>query len=147
MPSRREKLIAAFKVFDADNSGSLSVDEFKKVLQRDKGSHLEMTDEDVKELLETFDENEDGTLSVDEFCEAMVSMSMAEELVAKGFRPDYTHADPSVTRAFPFPSSPSMQADATYPLHHAARAGIYSNHKKRIAHSYAKPSPLADSVV
>ena len=71
MGERREQLKAAFATFDADGSGSLSLAEFTAILKRNTDQNLEMSDEDIKELLETFDENEDGVLQIDEFIEAM----------------------------------------------------------------------------
>ena len=71
MGKRREQLKAAFATFDADGSGSLSLAEFTAILKRNTDQNLEMSDEDIKELLETFDENEDGVLQIDEFIEAM----------------------------------------------------------------------------
>ena len=71
MGKRRQKLEAAFRLFDKDNSGTLSCDEFKAVLQRNVEGGLAMSDEDIQELLETFDKNEDGVLQISEFIDAM----------------------------------------------------------------------------
>jgi hypothetical protein len=48
-----------------------SLSEFKQILQRNTDNHLDMSDEDIQELLETFDENEDGVLQISEFIDAM----------------------------------------------------------------------------
>ena len=40
-------------------------------MKRNTGDHLDMSDEDITELMETFDDNEDGQLQIEEFIEAM----------------------------------------------------------------------------
>ena len=55
--AQRERLVAAFKKFDADGADSLSKDELKSILTR-PGGGAAMSDEDIGEFFELFDENE-----------------------------------------------------------------------------------------
>lgn len=63
----QEKLEAAFKMFDKDNSGLISVDEIKQVLSF--GKHLD--DSVVQTIVKQVDENGDGEISFDEFSKMM----------------------------------------------------------------------------
>ena len=56
----------AFRVFDRDGSGALSVDELKLVLKRPGGGHP-LSDEEVAKIIETWDLNGDGMLQFEEF--------------------------------------------------------------------------------
>ena len=58
-----EKLHQAFRVYDKDDSGSISVDEIRETLGVGKRISLEAWDEIVKEV----DANGDGEVSFDEF--------------------------------------------------------------------------------
>jgi len=59
----REALLAAFCFFDADNSGKISLEELKCILQRQP----QITSQDCQSILDQFDVNEDGGLDLDEF--------------------------------------------------------------------------------
>ena len=58
----------AFKTFDKDGSGSLSVAELQAVLTR-PGGGAPLTLEEVAELIAEFDQNDDGELQYEEFAE------------------------------------------------------------------------------
>ena len=51
-----EKLVSAFKIFDTDNSGTISPDEIKSVL----GTAGNLSDEAVQSIIKQVDENGDG---------------------------------------------------------------------------------------
>ena len=75
MPSKAE-MAAAFKVFDADADGSISVAELKAILTRPVGSGPpKLTDTQVEQFMKRFDTDGDGVLSVDEFAEAFMSIT------------------------------------------------------------------------
>ena len=64
----RDKLIATFKMFDIDNSGSISVDEVKMIL----GVGKKFSDTVWEQVISEVDQNKDGQISFDEF-EKMMS--------------------------------------------------------------------------
>ena len=68
MPSAAD-LEKAFKVFDTDNSGTLSASELIKILTRPGGAALTMAD--AEELIQRVDVNGDGELDLEEFCTLM----------------------------------------------------------------------------
>jgi len=51
-----EKLVSAFKIFDKDNSGTISPDEIREVL----GGAAALSDEVVSGIIKQVDENGDG---------------------------------------------------------------------------------------
>ena len=57
---------AAFRVFDADGSGALDVDEIKSIFTRPGGGSA-LSDEQAMEIIREFDVNQDGVLQFDEF--------------------------------------------------------------------------------
>ena len=59
---------AAFKVYDKDNSGSISTDEIKEVL----GVGANISEEVWKQIVNEIDANGDGEVSFEEFKEMMV---------------------------------------------------------------------------
>jgi len=59
-----EKTYEAFKMFDKDNSGKISVNEINKVLN---SNGLE-EEESIKDLVKEFDKNSDGEIDYEEFC-------------------------------------------------------------------------------
>jgi len=65
-----EKLKAAFKVYDKDNSGSISTDEIKEVL----GVGANISEEVWKQIVNEIDENGDGEVSFEEFKMMMVQL-------------------------------------------------------------------------
>ena len=75
---RRAKLEKAFKVFDADGSGTLDSAEMMKILTRESGDCAGMKIEDAKEIIEAFDKNGDGVLNLEEFIECMINLEEVE---------------------------------------------------------------------
>ena len=59
MEAKIKKLKAAFDVFDADGSGALDHEEMREVLKRPGGGQ-QMTDDEIKEIIQDFDANGDG---------------------------------------------------------------------------------------
>jgi len=59
-----KKLIAAFKHFDIDGSGIITVESLKKVMQR---TGKEYSDEELKEMIKEFDYAKNGGISFTEF--------------------------------------------------------------------------------
>jgi len=69
----REEVRAAFKVFDKDNSGTLTFDELVGVFTRPGGG--QPTDEaEARAFIAQHDKNGDGVLSIDEFVDAMLAL-------------------------------------------------------------------------
>ena len=71
MPPRASaSLRAAFAAFDADGSGSLTIDELREILSRPlektRGRPL-LNEKQIKLFLRLFDEDRNGTLEIDEF--------------------------------------------------------------------------------
>jgi len=63
----KERLEASFKMFDRDNSGSISADEIKEVLAKGKNTSAATIENIIKEV----DENGDGEISFEEFSKMM----------------------------------------------------------------------------
>ena len=57
-------IVEAFRLFDADNNGYISIDEFKYIL---KMVDSPLSDKDVKEIFDTFDVSRDGKIDYKEF--------------------------------------------------------------------------------
>ena len=57
-------IVDAFRLFDADNNGYISIDEFKYIL---KMVDSPLSDKDVKEIFDTFDVSKDGKIDYKEF--------------------------------------------------------------------------------
>ena len=70
-----QKLKAAFWAFDKDDSGSISIDEIKRVL----GVGEAVKEEVWEEILEEVDENGDGTIDYDEFKTMMMKLLAEDE--------------------------------------------------------------------
>lgn len=64
-----EKLQAAFKMFDKDNSGSISADEIREVLSF--GGTNPLSKEAIDAIIKQVDENGDGEISFEEFAVMM----------------------------------------------------------------------------
>lgn len=62
------KLQAAFKMFDKDGGGSISIEEIKQVLSF--GQNLD--EEVIQQVIKQVDENGDGEISYDEFVQMMM---------------------------------------------------------------------------
>ena len=65
-----EKLKAAFRLFDKDNSGTISPDEIRKALG------IDSSDKHLNELIAEVDENGDGEIQFDEFCNMMRKLTV-----------------------------------------------------------------------
>ena len=63
----RERLEAAFKAFDADNSGTITADELKMML----GKYRQYDDSFWEEIIKEVDQNGDGVIDLREFTEMM----------------------------------------------------------------------------
>jgi len=62
------ELAASFRLFDTDNSGKVSQDEFKRGLEALKlPLNRPITDYQIKELMRILDKDGDGQLDYDEF--------------------------------------------------------------------------------
>ena len=70
LPSRAE-VRAAFAKFDADNSGTLTVDELVGVFTR-PGGGKPATEAEARAFIQSHDKNGDGVLSLEEFVNAML---------------------------------------------------------------------------
>ncbi len=76
---KEERLKEAFELFDVDKSGTITIDEIKKIL----GCNAEEIDEaEWKQIVEEVDENGDGEISFDEFQKMMHNMFEKEEKAA-----------------------------------------------------------------
>mmetsp|Transcript_41334 Transcript_41334/g.62977 ORF Transcript_41334/g.62977 Transcript_41334/m.62977 type:complete len:174 (+) Transcript_41334:1201-1722(+) len=62
------KLQTAFKMFDKDGGGSISIDEIKQVLSFGKS----LDEKVVEEIIKQVDENGDGEISFEEFAQMML---------------------------------------------------------------------------
>ena len=62
------KLQTAFKMFDKDGGGSISIDEIKQVLSFGKS----LDEKVVEEIIKQVDDNGDGEISFDEFAQMML---------------------------------------------------------------------------
>jgi len=60
-----DELIDAFKIFDIDNSGNISKEEFKNILTR--YGKAEFSDEDIDDIFSMIDIDHDGTINYAEF--------------------------------------------------------------------------------
>lgn len=63
---KEEKLYEAFKTFDKDNSGKISIDEVKQILRVENND-----DQAVEEMIKSFDINNDGEIDYNEFLTMM----------------------------------------------------------------------------
>jgi len=78
-----EMLENAFAVFDADNSGTISVSELRDILNRMVGGGYAsepLSEADAEEIIKDADVNADGVLDIAEFCKLMKSRSMDEDV-------------------------------------------------------------------
>lgn len=70
---RDDLLWAAFRVFDIDNDGKITIEELGKVLRSDDVSNVNGDAEKLKALIAEFDSNKDGCIDFEEFKEMMKS--------------------------------------------------------------------------
>lgn len=68
----KNNLDVAFKIFDADGNGSISLDELKAVFAR--GSASGKTEEVWNEIMKSADANNDGEIDFKEFENAMMEV-------------------------------------------------------------------------
>lgn len=71
----KEEMLKGFKMFDDDNTGRISFNNFKRVAT-DLGETL--TDDQLKEILAEADEDNDGEISQEEFLNVMTRTGMIE---------------------------------------------------------------------
>jgi len=62
-----QKLLSAFKKFDADGSGAITVDEIKEVI----GADRDIPDTQWEELLSEVDDDGNAEITLEEFCDMM----------------------------------------------------------------------------
>ena len=63
-----DELLEAFKVFDKDGNGFITLDELKDIIQRIEDG---VQDTDIQDMLTEADEDKDGKLSFEEFVKIM----------------------------------------------------------------------------
>ncbi|XP_037536168.1 serine/threonine-protein phosphatase with EF-hands 2 [Nematolebias whitei] len=67
----RSTVETIFRIIDADNSGFITVEDFRKTWKLlSVYLKMEITDEDISSLAVTIDSNHDGSIDIDEFMEA-----------------------------------------------------------------------------
>ena len=69
--AQEAEILASFRKFDVDGSGSISVDELRITLREVLGE--ETPDEDLEEMVKAADINGDGDIDYSEFVEMMSS--------------------------------------------------------------------------
>jgi len=69
---KKEKLEAAFRLFDKDGDGYLTSDELQEVFN--PGKQKDIDDQVWKDLIKEFDQNGDGKISLSEFKEMMAQL-------------------------------------------------------------------------
>ena len=84
--AKENDLIAAFKVFDTDNSGKLTFSELTAILQRRVPGRKPMSTHDIRALIDEFDgsvegSEKDGMLDVAEFVRAMTADTYLQRAV------------------------------------------------------------------
>ena len=67
-----EDMREAFKMFDADNSGSIDTEELKEVMQ---ALGYSLTAEEVADMVRQVDVDDSGTIDFGEFCHLMGNMT------------------------------------------------------------------------
>jgi len=65
---REDLCWSAFRVFDIDGDGKITVQELQKAL---KSSDMSMSEEKIADIIAEFDKNKDGCIDFDEFCAMM----------------------------------------------------------------------------
>jgi len=63
-----EEMLAAFKVFDEDGSGTITIDELRKVMRK---LGEKVTEDQLKEMIKAADTNGDGLIDYSEFVKMM----------------------------------------------------------------------------
>ncbi len=70
----KQRLEAAFKMFDKDESGSVDLDEFKEMF-----SGINVSEEVWKEMIKECDADNNGTISFEEFTNMLMNQIEVEE--------------------------------------------------------------------
>lgn len=82
-PEQLEEFREAFKLFDKDGGGTISISEIRAIMDT-RGERL--SDAELAELMTAIDEDRSGEIDFDEFCKMMavvsVKLSPQEELLA-----------------------------------------------------------------
>ncbi len=79
-----ERLKEAFELFDVDKSGSITIDEIKKIL----GANVnDIDEEEWQQIVNEVDENGDGEISFEEFQKMMINMFEKEGSARGSERP------------------------------------------------------------
>ena len=68
--SEIEKYLAAFRHFDKNGDGHISIEEFRTAMKETK-SGSKLTDEDIEEMVQEADKNNDGNINYEEFVEML----------------------------------------------------------------------------
>ena len=93
--NKEELLMEAFKFFDKDESGYITIDELKQAL-KDTGADTE----DAKAVLEAADANSDGEVDYEEFCEMMRNNDFENLVKAKTALKTHIYIDAEVASRF-----------------------------------------------
>ena len=91
------QLKAAFKFFDKDGNGTVEPEEISQVL---KALGLEMTDEELKDIMSSLDENGDGVMDFQEFVQMMdrrMSISSQRAEIEQTFKVFDKNGDVKIT--------------------------------------------------
>ena len=70
----RERIVNLFAKFDADRSGTLTVDEVVSIFTRQSSSSTGIGEEEARKIISDFDRNGDGALNIKEFADAFSSI-------------------------------------------------------------------------
>eukprot|EP01015_Nassula_variabilis_P018245 TRINITY_DN2963_c0_g2_i5.p2 TRINITY_DN2963_c0_g2~~TRINITY_DN2963_c0_g2_i5.p2 ORF type:complete len:164 (+),score=59.13 TRINITY_DN2963_c0_g2_i5:66-557(+) len=68
-----EEILKAFKLFDDDNTGKITLKNLRKIA-RDLGENL--SDDELKAMIDEFDKDQDGSINEDEFLNIMRQTSI-----------------------------------------------------------------------
>jgi len=97
-----EELKESFAIFDRNNSGKISVDELKKILESTGNlKNVPKADEHVANMIKLVDKDGDGQINFSEFCEMMAktdSMTSPEDEMRAAFRTFDIDGDGVITR-------------------------------------------------
>jgi Ca2+-binding EF-hand superfamily protein len=64
------QILLAFKYYDSDNNGYITVDELKTALSQNNDNH-DYTNDEINSMIKSTDLNGDGKISIEEFIELM----------------------------------------------------------------------------
>jgi calcium-dependent protein kinase len=90
--NKEELLMEAFKFFDKDESGYITLAELKQAL-KDTGADIE----DAKAVLDAADANSDGEVDYEEFCDMMRNQNFEQLVQAKTALKTHIFIDPATT--------------------------------------------------